>query len=176
MSENRVSEGELVTLEGATAASNIAAGCMVGVGTGVNLVYSLDREAAGFTGTALAGGRFVGVLDESISAGQSPVTVWTNGVFKFRLNTGSTLSASAMIGKPVYAQNSGGGTLVDTTAVTGDIAVGTIVGRAIITEPSCTWVRVKITPGIFRWGIYGQAAAGALSGTSYVGHVYPPLT
>jgi len=170
-----MSEGELVTLIRATAASNIAAGSMVAVDTGSNHIFSLDHESTGLSGSARASAKFIGVLDETITEGQSPITVWTQGVFKYRLNTASTLTGSAAIGKPVYASVSGGGNLVDYTATTGEIAVGTIVGYNLNgIELSCTYVRVKINPALFRWGIYGYAGSG--SGTAYFGHVYPPLT
>lgn len=175
MSENRISEGALVTLEGATAASNIAAGTLVGLGTGTNLIYSLDASIVAFvSGSSIVGGRCLGVLDETISAGQSPVTIWTKGVFKFILNSGSTMTASAMIGKPVYAANSGGGTLVDFTGITGDQAIGTVVGYPLgLTELSGQYINVKINPPGLLWGTYGETTVG--SGTGYVGHAYPPL-
>lgn len=176
MAENRMSEGELVTLVGATAASNIAAGCMVGIATGGNAVFSLDRESVGLTNSARAGGTFIGVLDETVVEGQSPITVWTQGVFKFRLNSETTMTGSAAIGKPVFAQTSGGGALVDYTGTTGDQAVGTVVGYDLGIEISCGYVRIKISPASFNWGCFGIAQAGASSGTGYEGHVYPPLT
>ena len=173
MAENLISEGRLVTLEGATAGVNMSAGILVCVDSGVNTVWPGDRETAGFSSTAKGGGRFLGVLDEDVSAGQEPITVWTEGVFKFQLCSGSTLSATAMIGKPVFLNNSGCGTLVDVTAVTGDFAIGTIVGMPDGTEPSGDYVNIKITPGAFRWGVYGVQTATI---ANYFGNVWPPLT
>jgi len=173
MSENLISEGRLITLEGATAGSNIAAGRMICVDSGRNTLFTACRETSGFTATAKAGGRFIGILDESVSAGQEPISVWTEGVFKLQLCSASTLSATAMIGKPVYLSNSGSGNLVDCTAVTGDLAIGTIVGMPGGTEPSGAYINVKITPGAFRWGVFG-VQTGTVA--NYFGHVYPPLT
>jgi len=174
MAENRISEGELVTIDHATAASNIAAGRFVAIDTGSNQIYSCDHESVGFSGSALAGARCLGVLDEDVSAGQCPITVWTKGVFKFRINSGSTFSATAMIGHPVFASVSGGGFRVDHTGTTGDVSLGTVVGLPVgTTEPSGSYVRVKINPGAFRWGVYGvQTATVAM----YFGNVWPPLT
>ena len=64
MPENRRSEGFLVTLENATAASNIAAGTMVATESGLNTIFSADREVAGLTASASLGSRIIGVLDE----------------------------------------------------------------------------------------------------------------
>lgn len=172
MSENLVSEGRLLTLEGATAFSNIAAGRLVVVATGINSIFSGDREAASNSSTAMIGGACLGILDEAVSAGQEPITVWTEGVFRLQLASSSTLSATAMIGKPVYIVNSGGGALVDTTAVTGDYPVGTIVGIPDGLEPSGKFVNVKITPGAFRWGVFGVQTA---TQANNFGHVFPPL-
>lgn len=180
MAENLVSEGKLVTLVNATAASNIAAGIMVGVNTGVNTIYSLSRETTGLAGTGgTFGCRFLGVLDATVSGGQSPITVWAEGVFRFQLAT--AISTAAFIGMPVYAPLSGAGDRVGTVGdgpLTGSLPIGTVVGvsTANAGNTSGGWVDVRIMPGAYRWGIYGRADAIA-TGNALVEHgdVWPPV-
>jgi hypothetical protein len=145
---------------------------MVGIDTGTNLVYSLDRESAGFSGSAKAGMRFIGILDEDVSAGDSPITVWTQGVFRLRLASSSAMTGSAIVGKPVWTCNSGGGEIVDVTGVTGDFPIGNIVGWDGTAEPSGDYIDVRINPGAYRWGVYGVQTATA---GMYFGAVWPPL-
>ena len=168
--ENLISEGKLVTLEGCTAASNIAAGRMVAVDTGASMVYSFDREAAGFTATAGSHGmRFIGILDDSVSAGQSPITVWTEGVFELQL--ASSITTAALIGRPVWGAVSGGGALVTTlgdATTTGSYPIGSVVG--LTNGTSGEYVRVKIKPAAFRWGPYLS-----LTGTENGSHFPPTL-
>ena len=166
--ENLISEGKLVTLEGCTAASNIAAGRMVAVDTGASMIYSFDSEVAGLTGTGGAHGvRFIGILDDSVSAGQSPVTVWTEGVFDLQLQ--SAISTAALIGRPVWGAVSGGGALVTTLGTTtGSYPIGSVVG--LTNGTSGEYVRVKIKPAAFRWGPYLS-----LTGTENGSHFPPTL-
>ena len=164
--ENKISEGKLVYLEKCTAASNIAAGRMIGINTGANTLFSFDSESVGFSGTGGAkGARFVGILDESVSAGQVGVNVWTEGVFDLQLQ--SAISTGATIGHPVWGAVSGGGALVTTLGTTtGETPIGTVVG--IVNGTSGEFVRVKITPGAFNWG-------ALLSSTgTHMGNNFPP--
>jgi len=176
---NYISEGKLVVFENATAYSNIAAGRMVAIDSGANNITSFDTETAGFTGTgAMLGARFIGVLDDNVSANQSPVAVWTEGVFQFILDT--AISTAALIGRPAFAARSGGGQYVSTLAAgaaTGQLPIGTFVGVSTmtITAPAATmgtsgtWARVKIMPGAFRWGPRAVATG------SCIGFNFPPL-
>src|SRR3990167_8719252 len=108
MPENRLSEGSRVTLANATAASNIDAGTMVAVNTGANTIYTFAREVTGLSATGGGiGCRFIGVLDDNVSAGQSPIVVWTDGVFEFQLAT--AISTAVFVGMPVYGPLSGAG-------------------------------------------------------------------
>lgn len=173
--ENRISEGNLVYLEKCTAASNIVAGRMVGINTGALTIFSYDREAAGFSGTGMAwGNRFIGILDEDVSAGQVGMSVWTKGIFELQL--ASSITTAASIGHPVWGCNSGGGRFVTTEGtgatgaandmVTGVYPIGTVVG--LTNGTSGQYVRVKITPGAFRWG-------ALLSSTgTHMGNNFPP--
>ena len=169
MAEQRKSEGRLVTLENVTAASNITAGQMVAVsGT---LLYTLSSATNGFGDTATQGYHFVGILDESVSAGQSPITVWTEGVFLLPLNSAAT-SGNINIGQPVWAIS--GTNQVGTPGSNGDMSVGSLVGIQ-----GGTWqntaagrVYVKIRPGGFNWTI---AATAGLSATAPLPGAYPPL-
>ena len=163
--ENLISEGKLVTLDGCTAASNIAAGRMVAVDTGASMLYTFTSEVAGLTGTGGAHGmRFIGVLDDDVSAGQCPVTVWTEGVFEFTLQSGIT--TAALIGRPVWGAVSGTGNLVTTLGTTtGSYPIGSVVG--LTNGTSGQTVRVKIMPGAFRWGSWNS-----LTGTEF-GNKFP---
>ena len=164
MSENRISEGNYIFLEGATAASNIAAGRMVGTNTAVSTIYTLTRETAGLSGTGGAFGmRFIGILDDDVSAGQVGVGVWTEGVFELQLQSGIT--TGALLGRPVYAAISGTGNLVSTLdAATGSFPVGSVVG--LINGTSGQYVRVRITPGAFRWGAW-NSVTGITQGNTF---------
>lgn len=173
MPENMISEGIVIALDNATAASNIAAGRMVAVNTGASTIYSYDRETAGLSGTGGGFGmRFIGVLDEAVSAGQCPVVVWTEGVFEFVLQ--SAITTAALIGRPVFGAASGGGALVTTlcgAGHTGTLPVGSVVGvnnngAAGTYGTSGSTVKVKINPGALRWGGFA-AATGTEQGDNY---------
>lgn len=174
MPENRRGEGRLVVLENCTAASNIVGGTMIAVGSGANQALSFSSETTGLTSTGGGMGvRFVGILDDDVSAGQCPIAVWTDGIFELQL--ASSITTAALIGRPVYACISGGGLLVQTLgAVTGTIPVGTVVGLAAGT--SGQYVRVKITPGAYNWGIFGRVDAIATSNAVLdFGNIFPPV-
>ena len=166
--ETRMSEGKLVTLENVTAASNLTAGDMIAVSG--HMVYSLS--SATIATTATLGYSFVGVLDENVSAGQSPITVWTEGIFKFPLASGAT-EANIMPGLPVWCDGSG---YVTTPGAQGDAAVGTIVGISNATYGStggaAVYVYVKIRPMEYNWTI---AVTAALSSTAPLPGAFPEL-
>lgn len=170
MSEVRYSEGNLVTFENCTAASNIAEGTMVAVNTspaaqGSTTIFSLSDNTVGFTSTALMGYHFIGVLDESVSAGQSPITVHTEGVFKMFTNSG-TLTANMVVGYPVFASDPGT-VAVGVADSTGDVALGTIVGLCGSgTLATGAYVEVMIRPGAYRWTIWQQGITAATSATA----------
>jgi len=168
MAEQRLSMGKLLTLEHVAAASNIGAGQMVGI-SGVS-IYTLNSGTTGFGATATQGYRFIGILDDSVSAGQVPITVWTDGVFLMDLNPGS-ISGSLYPGKPVWAESG----VVTTPGANGDMAIGTLVGIQ-----GGTWgatgagrVRVRIRPGALNWTI---ALASALSSTAPLPGAFPELS
>ena len=174
MSENRKSEGKLVTLENATAASNISAGRFAAVLTGANTIYSLDKETTGLISTANVGMHCVGILDDTISGGQSPVVVWTEGVFQVQLAT--SITTAAFVGMPVYPCTSGGGSLVTTSGTTGDYPLGTVVGCSAGGGTSGQYVQVLITPGAKRWGSFGLGSAHVTgTGPTEFGNIWPPI-
>ena len=162
--ENLISEGKLVTLENCTAASNISAGRMVGVATGASMVYTFANETTGMESTGGAHGmRFIGILDDDVSAGQCPVTVWTEGVFDLQLQ--SAISTAALIGRPVWGAVSGTGNLVTTLGTTtGSYPIGSVVG--LTNGTSGEYVRVKIKPGAFRWGSW-NSVTGLTNGSHF---------
>lgn len=167
MSENRLSEGQLVTYYNVTAASNIVAGAMVAT-TGT-LVYTMSSGTTGYgeTGTFY---NFLGVTDEALSAGQSPITVWTEGVFKFELATAS-VSGNLYPGRPVWCTDSGThGKEVGSVGVNGTQSVGTLVGMSTWGSTAVGYVDVKINTRI--WTI---AATAALSSTAPLPGAFPAL-
>lgn len=174
MSENRKSEGRIVTLENSTAAVNMSAGSMVAVLTGTQEIYPCDRETAGLSSTANVGMHFVGILDDSVSALESPINIWTEGVFKIQL--ASSIATAAFVGMPVFACNSGCGTLIETSGATGDYPIGTVVGASAGGGTSGQYVQVKIYPGAYRWSIYGRANAIATADAVLeLGSIWPPV-
>ena len=172
MAENMIGGGALVTLEGATCASNIVAGTMVGVNTAANSIFSYCRETTGFSGTGGAFGmRFVGVLDDNVSAGQVSPAVWTEGIFRFQLQAGN--SGAVLVGRPVYAASSGAGLLVSANSggaasvPTGTWPVGTVVQYGV-SGTAGDYLHVKINPGAYFWGgAFMKASTGW-------GNDYPP--
>jgi hypothetical protein len=137
---------------------------MVAVNTGVSLVYTFCNETAGLSGTAGAAGmRFIGILDDDVSAGQCPVTVWTEGVFELTLQ--SAITTAALIGRPVWGAISGTGNLVTTLGpATGSLPIGSVVG--LTNGTSGQTVNVKIMPGAFRWGAFGTVT-GTENGNTF---------
>jgi len=158
--EQRKSEGRLVTLENVTAASNIVAGAMVAMsGT---LVYTMSSGTTGYNETATFY-NFIGVLDQAVSAGQCPITVWTEGVFSFDLATAS-ISGNLYPGQPVWCTDSGThGREVGTAGVNGAHCVGSLVGMQTWGSTASTPVQVKINTKI--WSIASTAALTATSPT-----------
>jgi len=172
MAENRRSEGRLVTLEGATAASNIVAGSMVGTsGVTGHLVYTLSSSTVGLGLSGNLGQCFLGVLDEDVSAGDSPITVWTEGVFEFELST-AALSGALYLGAPVWASDSGTvGQEVNIIGETGSHAIGTLVGAPAWATTSVGHVQVKISPAMYHWSYYQPAATATNIANPFQ---YPP--
>lgn len=168
MAEQRISEGLLVTLK-LTAASNMSAGDMVGVSG--HTVYSLS--SATVNNTATLGYNFAGILDEDISAGQSPITVWTKGVFKLPIASGVT-DANLMPGYPVWCDGSGH---VTTPGAEGDYAIGTLVAMSNQTwggsGGAVVYAHVRIRPGLYESTI--AATLAALSATAPLPGAFPQL-
>jgi len=183
MSWNKISEGSIVTWEGCTALSNIPAGTplsLVGAVSGgptVTQIGTLGDTVAGVSATNYLGNSFIGVADYNISANGSPVTVFTEGVFKFIIASAS-LDASMIIGHPVWA-HSGQSVLINETANgTGDASIGTIVGFTTATVATggagYNYVYVKIKPAIYRWTIMNSGMAQAQSATAPEALCWPP--
>ena len=177
MSEVRYSEGNLVTFENCTAYSNIAAGFMVGLATaaaagGGTNVFTLGNGVAGLSCTALLGYHFIGVLDESVSANQSPITVHTQGVFKMITSSGN-LTANMVIGYPAFI-SSGQHVIMGVGHATGDVAIGSLVGLCGSgTLATGAYVDIKIRPGAYRWTIQQDAITAATSATAPEALCYP---
>lgn len=160
--------GGLLTLEHVTAASNMAAGTLVALSGTHAYTLSSGSTGLGSTGGTL-GYHFIGVLDVSVSAGQCPITVWTEGIFKLPLASGA-ISGSIYPGKPVWAATG----LATTPGATGDMCIGSIVGIAGGTygATGAGYVHVKIRPGALNWTI---AATSALSATGPLPGSFPEL-
>jgi len=167
MAENRRSEGQLVTLY-VTALSNIANGTPIAVGSGsagattnTGLAFTLGRSTTGFSSTAQPGYHFVGVLDEDISAGDCPISVWTKGVFEFTSTTDTT-TAAYCVGNPVFADS--GTHVMMGAAQTCDAAIGSLVSW----NKTVTGVKtlVKINPARWRWTYFESARAANPTGTA----------
>ena len=168
MAENKRNEGYLVTLQGAWAASNIAAGTPVQGASATNAVYTLGVSTTG-AGTGHNGQRFLGVLAHSVSASDTPITVYTKGVFKF-LTAGTFTATNMDNGNPVWPNS---GMIVQSRkgTLTGDAAIGTIVGREAATITSGNYIKVKINPGSYRW-MY--CAPASVTATSLPALSFPP--
>ncbi len=144
--EYRYGNGDLLTLEFCTAASNMVAGTPVGFLTGTRTLYTLGRDVVGQVDSGLLGYRFVGVLAADVSANQCPVTVWTRGVFTF-IGCAAAETANACPGWPVFAES--GMEVNPGTGQTADVAIGTLVNQPA--EISGGVMHVRINPGAFRW-------------------------
>jgi hypothetical protein len=101
---------------------------------------------------------FVGISDEALSAGQSPVNVWVEGVFEL---TASSAWTTAYIGDGILADS---GTVVRNAvagaATTGDAPIGTYI-PAGTGERSGGTVLVNIKPMVWRWNTWGHASDSA---------------
>ena len=161
MSENRRSEGILVTLTNVTAASNLNGGDPIAVLTGTNQIFTLGLSTTGFSCTALAGFHFLGILDQDVSAGEQSIPVWTEGVFELVFSSALT---TAYIGTPVFPDS---GTVVS-DGTTGQGSVGTVVGLRTVGEQSGQRADVKINPLAYRFDRYVPAnTASAVFGVSW---------
>ena len=105
------------------------------------------------------GQRFLGVLAHSVSASDTPITVYTKGVFKF-LTAGTFTATNMDNGNPVWPNS---GMIVQSRkgTLTGDAAIGTIVGREAATITSGNYIKVKINPGSYRWMYCAPASVTA---------------
>jgi predicted RecA/RadA family phage recombinase len=169
MSENRRSEGKLVSLQFCTAASNIPAGTPLGILTATNNVYTLGNTPVGFSCTANIGGHFIGIADEDISAGQSIFSVWVEGVFEL---TASSAWTTAYAGDPVMGDS--GMVVVNAGSYTGQAPIGSYIpcpGSPVNGEVSGRAVLVKIDPVMWRWATFGVTAVSPSNG--YVGDTWP---
>jgi len=148
----------LVTLINSTAASNIAAGTPLAIGTGGGAIYTLGDNVVNFSATALMGYHFIGIADQNYSAGDCPVTVWTKGVFRLQTTADGNSATNCHAGQAVFA-SSGSVVRVGAAATTGDMAIGSIVSRPL--SGSNTWCDVKINPSMFRWSVFAGAGPTA---------------
>lgn len=148
----------LVTLVNSTAASSILAGTPVAVGTGVASVYTLGVSTPGNSASALQGYHFAGITDRDYAAGECPVTVWTKGVFKLYTQAAGISATNLHPGQAVFT-DSGRIVNIGAAATTGDLAIGTVVGRPA--SGSSSWCDVKINPGLFRWSVFAGAGPTA---------------
>jgi hypothetical protein len=177
--ENRIGDGILLTFESCTAFSNIPAGTPVAIGTGLatgHSIYTLGNAVAGMgeTGANVGGAHFIGITDKDYSAGESPVSVWTEGVFRMYTSS-STVKANLQIGFPVW-QLSGTRVVlgVPPATHTGDVPIGTLVGICGASgNTTGRYVEVLIRPGAYRWTIYGSGILAASSATSPEGLCWP---
>ena len=180
MAENRRSDGVLTTFENCTAISNIPAGTPVAIRNQTSGyaadICTLGHDVAALTASDLCGYSFIGVLDEDVSAGECPVTVWTEGVFRFQFAS-SVATAQCHPGAPVFAE-SGQTVNIHAGGPTGDVAIGSMVNLmwsagavvpgmgAAVTGTRHTgkpYVDVRIKPGVFRWGTVIAAATASAS-------------
>jgi len=151
----------LLTLTECTAASNIAAGTPVALLTGSNMIYTLGDSTPGFSCTALMGHHFIGITEEDYSAGDSPITVWTEGVFKMYTLAGcSATNTTNTLCQAVFA-DSGRVAQVGHATTTGDAAIGTLVIPAA--SGSASWFGVKINPAMWRRMAYMPNSCTATS-------------
>jgi len=160
----------LLTLTECTAASNIPAGTPVALLTGSTMIYTLSDSTPGFSCTALMGHHFIGITDEDYSAGDSPVTVWTKGVFKMYVGGGnSATNTTNTLVQAVFA-DSGRTVQVGHATTTGDAAIGTLIAPAA--SGSASWFTVKINPAMWRRMKYMPNSTTA---TSYAAFGFPKL-
>ena len=182
MALTRLSEGKLVTFDGCTAASNMSAGDLVAINCTTDIaalstqIYSCGDTVAGVSATALLGCQFIGVLDEDVSAGDTPVRVWTEGVFEFRLASAVT-TANCTVGQPLWIDS---GNYLTTPGQTGEFCMGTLLSvpeQTTLTATrftGCPYVRVRINPGALRWATWSSAQGFTGTSMPHWG-AYPPV-
>jgi len=164
MAENRRSEGRLVTLQFCTAASNIPAGTPLAVASATSLVYTLGLSTTGFGMTAGMGSYFVGISDEDLSAGDSPVTVWVEGVFEL---TASSAWTTAYVGAAVMADS--GRVCTVGALMSGQAPIGSYIKANATVEASGRTILVKIRPAVWNWSTYNVQSnlTSGLQGTTF---------
>jgi hypothetical protein len=126
-----------------------------------SVVYTLGDDVSGFGSTGGIGHYFVGISDEDLSAGQSPVNVWVEGVFEL---TASSAWTTAYIGDAVMANS---GRVCINSGATGDAPIGSYI-PAGTGERSGATILVNIRPMVWRWNSWGGAsdsASGIQGGT-----------
>lgn len=166
--ETRRSEGRLVTLQFCTAASNIPAGTPLAVMSATSLIYTLGLSTTGFGASGGIGLYFAGISDEDLSAGDSPVTLWVDGVFEL---TASSAWTTAYVGDAVMPDS---GKVVAITPITGNASIGSYI-PAGTGERSGTTVLVKIKPAIWNWITMGGSVSGTGGTAAGQGGVFPRL-
>jgi len=164
MSENRRSEGVMITLQFCTAMSNIPAGTPLGILTGSNQIYSLGSTVVGFSNTANMGGAFIGISDQDISASNNIISIWTEGVFEL---TASSAWTTAYIGAAVMADS--GKVCTIGAVLSGQAPIGSYI-PAGTGERSGATILVKIKPMMWRWSTY-NVQSNVTSGIQ--GDAYP---
>jgi hypothetical protein len=111
------------------------------------------------------GGYFIGICDQDLSAGQSPVSVWVEGVFEL---TGSSGWTTAYVGEAVMPDS---GKVVNIGAIlSGNAPMGSYI-PAGTGERSGRTVLVNISPVVWRWSTYNVTTTLGDSGVQ--GDVYP---
>jgi hypothetical protein len=161
--ENRRSEGRLVTLQFCTAASNIPAGTPLACASASSTIYTLGASTTGFGMSGGMDSYFIGISDQDLSAGQSPVTVWVEGVFEL---TANSAWVTAYVGNAVFADS--GKVVAMVGKASGICPIGSYI-PAGTGERSGRTVLVKINPCVWRWSTYSQSAnqASGIQGTAF---------
>jgi hypothetical protein len=121
----------------------------------MNTIYTLGNATTGLLFTGGVGYYFIGIADQDLSAGQTPVTVWVEGVFEL---TASSAWTTAYIGDAIMPDS---GKVVDNTRVglvSGNACIGSYI-PAGSGERSGRSVLVKINPGVWRWMTYSQTSS-----------------
>ncbi len=169
----------LVTLDHCTAFSNIVAGTPLVIDSSGGVascnIFSMGNTT-GMTdtqATALLGSHFIGVLAADVSAGDCPVSLWTEGVFQF-LTLSSTVSSKVAPGWAVFAAPTGdfANSALQVSIGTGlvhDAAIGTLVNNIAseVTAVGGKPCHVKINPAVWRWTTWvGSELAGAYATAS----------
>jgi len=164
MSENRRSEGTLVTLQYCTAMSNIPAGTPLGILTDSNQIYTLGSTTTGFSNTANIGGAFIGIADADISALQTtPVNVWIAGVFEL---TAASAWTTAYVGAAVMGDS--GKVCTIGAILSGQAPIGSYIPAGTL-ERSGGTILVKINPVMWRWSTLNviSSLTSGINGSAY---------